>query len=115
VSRAPYKFWTIIVLLIVRLALGESAHAMPHAPDTSVSGAAVECPDHQSDPSGSERPAAEPECCQLGSCECPCFHAPCAMQIGARPVALIAIEVRCILDTTLVGLDQSSDLLRPPA
>lgn len=128
--RSPLRFWFVIGLLVLRLALGEFAHAFPHeiaaANLGATSSGAAACPDHaQSLDDGAsiigERvAAAEPaseasDCCQAGGCECPCFHAPAMVAASAMPAPPSrdrSPAITCTLDFVQHPVNR---LFRPPA
>ncbi|MGH8174822.1 MAG: CopL family metal-binding regulatory protein [Steroidobacter sp.] len=86
--RHVLQRWSIILLLIGRLVLGEFVHAAPqvHEGATPASQSQQACPDHAGGPSpdlaeeshhGTPVDAAPndaEDCCDTGSCECPCVH-----------------------------------------
>lgn len=128
------QHWSIVLLLIARLVLGELAHAMPHTSAGSheqepVATEAQEapCPDHAEEPS--EAPIStdsadttgethgndshDSHCCQ-NSCDCACLH--------LSPLAVSTVAVNSSLQEHLVPTDalgqtphRSSRLFRPPA
>lgn len=85
------KLWSVAVLLVARMVLGEFAHALPQHTDeqtaTAESSVAVDCPDHaESDeehPTGNESASHTTnesssthhgsDCCKT-TCECACVH-----------------------------------------
>ena len=98
VRRVPFILWSVVVLLVVRLVLGEFAHALPHhtGEEASVadlaaadSAATVDCPDHANSKQDEEHPAETKsdshtidessskqhgaECCET-TCDCACVH-----------------------------------------
>jgi hypothetical protein len=128
VRRSPLQFWSVICLLVLRLAFGEFAHAFPHdmaAADVAASSSGA-CPDHvqSQDDSASaigehvaaEQPAAETaDCCKAGGCECPCFHATAMIASSAMPAPTSLDRSPAI--TCALGFVQHpvNRLFRPPA
>lgn len=143
-GRYPYyvryslQRWSIVVLLIMRLILGEFAHAMPHPSeraDPDSAGAAQQqeqpCPDH-ADMSNVARPSAESmdvtaevhtggashghdvDCCKT-TCNCPCLHIS-AIETPALVMNLVILGQRSIPFAAIGHLpDRISLLFRPPA
>lgn len=120
VRRSPLQFWFVIGLLVVRLALGEFAHAFPHEM------AAAACPDHAQtqDDSASvigERVAAEQpasataDCCKAGGCECPCFHAAAMIAPSVLPAPTSLDRSPAIASTLGFVQHPVNRLFRPPA
>jgi hypothetical protein len=91
VRRLVLQRWTVILLILARLVLGELSHAMPHPMPHSAAGAIqheqtstqADCPDHASVQSvehdvgelvvdAHSSPAGD-DCCMTG-CDCPCAY-----------------------------------------
>lgn len=110
VQRLVLQRWSIVVLIIARLVLGEFAHAMPHHEKSEHSGLPavaqtqeVPCPDHEDAPDATQRSTDTGEheggvqsddshtlhCCN-STCDCPCLHlsalASPAVTFRAAPV-----------------------------
>lgn len=118
VRRSPLQFWCVICLLILRLALGEFAHAFPHEAEPSVAASSTEaaaCPDHVASPDDSTPAEETKDCCKTGGCQCPCLHASAMVASSAMP-APAALDRRAAISCTL-GLMQHrvNRLFRPPA
>ncbi|MBL8265698.1 CopL family metal-binding regulatory protein [Steroidobacter sp.] len=92
--RAFLHRWSIVLLLIARLVLGEFAYSMPHPAESGHAEAAPAvtqtqerpCPDHVTTAANSENPAVSEDltskphdsashehCCETG-CDCACLH-----------------------------------------
>lgn len=134
VHRHSLHRWSIVVLLIARLVLGELANAMPHHADLS-EGAAVAaqvegmpCPEHAASSPASEGPtgfadleskprgstAHETHCCK-GGCDCACVHAS-ALGMPAVAVHVVALEKHLLSAAALGHTPHRIFLLfRPPA
>jgi len=127
VRRSPVQFWFVICLLVVRLVLGEFAHAMPHqaeAPNTAVnSGEAAACPQHahaaddrasqMDQQSQSEKPGQTKDCCKAGGCLC--LHAS-AIVASSSVIASTSLDRSTAIICTLGLVQRRIDrLFRPPA
>jgi hypothetical protein len=128
VRRSTVQFWFVICLLVVRLVLGEFAHAIPHqleAPNAAMnSDEAVACPQHAhaaddrasktDQRSQSEKPGSQTkDCCKAGGCLC--LHAS-AIVASSSMTASTSLDRSTAIICTL-GLVQSriDRLFRPPA
>jgi len=95
--------WSIILLLIARLVLGEFASAMPHHTGGDITEADVvqsqemPCPEHAAEPTQDAEDLAskprvrggyETHCCKSG-CDCVCVHLSGAMFVSAVSVAAL--------------------------
>jgi hypothetical protein len=122
VRRFCWQRWTLILLLMARLVLGELGHAMPLAAMAPLAAATAEvsgepaCAEHEAPKTHhSDEAGSEHDCCKSGDCECPCLHAPC--------VALDAVNVNSVsiaLPRVPYGADsipaaRPCRLFRPPA
>ena len=120
--------------MVMRLLIGESAHAMPnegvhHAAASAAALAAAEapCPDHADNP-GAVDPAASPvasvvphhgsgddNCCSAEACKCLCVHViPMVTPPQAMNCAAI-VQLRAPLFADGLMLQRASALFRPPA
>lgn len=123
VREFPWQRWTLILLLVTRLVIGELGHAMPMAALAPIEQATTElaseppCADHAATGAAAEadRSTGEHDCCETGECECPCLHAPCAAIDAAimNPVSTTLLRVLHGADT--VSSQRPSGLFRPPA
>jgi len=132
VSRRILQHWSIVLLLIARLVLGEFAHAMPHQNESDVSAAAqvqaVPCPDHGAKPGEGHRSMDSGEatakahdagshdtnCCKT-ACNCPCLH----LSTMAMPSAIVNVAAADQRGFPTDALGHTPDritlLFRPPA
>jgi hypothetical protein len=136
VRRHVLSRWSIVLLLLTRLVLGEFAHGMPHHGDSAYADPVVAtephelpCPDHAGEPAGITQSADsavptvsahhgashETDCCKTAACKCLCAH----MSAVATPSLAVSFV---LLDQSRVpgsagGLMQGrlSVLFRPPA
>jgi hypothetical protein len=130
VRHSPVQFWFVICLLVVRLVLGEFAHAMPHqagAPSVSVSsGEATACPGHAHASSDGasmtgqhsphEKPASQTkDCCKASGCQCPCLHASVIVSSSSMVVPVSLDRSATIICTLGPVQDRIDRLFRPPA
>jgi hypothetical protein len=135
VQRQVLHRWSIVLLILVRLVLGEFAHAMPHQDESNnmqapaaANAQEMPCPDHAETPDADEPspdskdltnthhdPASQDtHCCQT-SCDCACLHlSALAISQGSAGVAR-----REHLRIPVAVLGHTPDLifllLRPPA
>lgn len=135
VHRHSLHRWSIVVLLIARLVLGEFANAMPRHADLGEIEAGVAaqtdsmpCPDHAASSPASEAPTDfadladkphdstvhETHCCN-GACDCACVHAS-ALAMPAAAVNMVALEKHLASAAALGHTPHRTFLLfRPPA
>ena len=134
VRRTLLQRWSIILLMVMRLLIGESAHAMPNeGVHHAAASAAAEapCPDHADNP-GAVDPAASPvasvvphhgpgddtgddNCCSAEACKCLCVHViPMVTPPPAMNCAAI-VQLRAPLFADGLMLQRASALFRPPA
>jgi hypothetical protein len=106
-------------MIVLRLALGDSAHAMSHADVQSTESTATDCGDHaQHADAGevsSQDGSLQPDCCGQSACECPCFHAPCFLDHVLKLTPPGERDVHAHLASPRVEHDRLTTLLRPPA
>jgi hypothetical protein len=127
--------WSIVLLILVRLVLGESAHAMPHQdesnnahPAAAANAQEMPCPDHAGTPDPDEPstdskdlaskhhdPASHDTNCCKTSCDCACLHlsALAISQVSAG----VATREQLRVPAAVLGHtpDRIFLLLRPPA
>jgi hypothetical protein len=119
VSRSPTKFWIVICMIVLRLALGDAAHAMLHADAQNTSALGADCTDHAQHADdreiASQDPLPELDCCEQSACECPCFHAPCVLDHVLKLSPPLERDVLARLSSPGVEHDRLTTLLRPPA
>ena len=134
VPRKPSTFWTVVLLLVARLVLGEFAYALPHYSENKArvveSVPTGECPDHTDSKQDEQHPAdsksdSQPanestsahhqvECCKT-TCDCACVQiSPVAAVLPNATPALLS-------STDFVGPSVRpfgpvlSGIFRPPA
>jgi hypothetical protein len=135
VQRRYLHRWSIVLLVLARLVLGEFAHAMPHEePSNDWQVAAAEhaqelpCPDHAGTSDSSESPTDSEDltskshdpashsthCCQ-NSCDCACLHLS-ALAISNVTAGVATTEQHLIPAAQLGHTpDRIFLLFRPPA
>lgn len=137
VHRPSLHRWSIVVLLVMRLIMGEFAHAMPHQDASAgtdapavADGQELPCPDHadpdQTRKSHTDQLSSESgvkthtgdshdtNCCEA-ACACPCLHLS-ALALLAAPVSVAVLDQPRFPAAVLGHLpDRISLLLRPPA
>lgn len=97
-------------MLVLRLALGGSAHAISHEPfDDVADRSAAHCADHADTDTDVD---PEADCCERGACECPCLYVSCVLAPSMHSVGS-----ERALTTHLLGVahERPATLLRPPA
>lgn len=136
VRRHVLQRWSIVLLLVTRLILGEFAHGMPHHGETAPADLTVAaqpqeapCPDHAGQPAGGKQSADSvgptanahhgashhTDCCNTAACKCLCVH------IAAIATPSLAVELAFLAQSRVAvsadGLlqDRLSALFRPPA
>lgn len=123
----PRKFlyrWTVILLLVTRLVIGEFAHAGAHGGEgegaTQPTQEMSACADHMShhtpasDAGEKNSEPAEKDCCKGGGCECPCLHTP-AMQPVVSMSVVTTSQTLIPASSYGAALNPLSGLFRPPA
>jgi hypothetical protein len=106
----------VIAVLLLRLFVGESAHALSMTTMMPVEvqpSSATGCPDHPS--KQTQQDSVPSDSCKRGGCDCPCLHASAlavdvevfARSCGSEPLAVLHI------DPTPQGRPNSP--FRPPA
>jgi hypothetical protein len=128
VRRSPVQFWFVICLLVVRLVLGEFAHAMPHpveAPNAAMnSGEAAACPQHAraaddrasktDQQSQSEKPGHQTkDCCKAGGCLC--LHTSAIVASSSVTASTSLDRSTAIICTPGLVQSRIDRLFRPPA
>jgi hypothetical protein len=136
VHRAFLNRWSIVLLLIARLVLGEFAYSMPHQADSSHANAApavtqaqqeMPCPDHVTTAANSESPTASEDltskphhpashehCCKTG-CDCACLHLS-GLAMPSATLNVVAPEDHPLPAPAFGHTpDRISLLFRPPA
>lgn len=133
--------WFAVLLVLGKLVLGASAHAMPqtgahdaHAPELPSAAQTEEepCPDHvnggsdaqteststtSADEAGAEHDSnhSERDCCKAGGCKCPCAHASVYLAQTA-PVHVVSIEhSRAVFRGIPLAPFRLTAVFRPPA
>ena len=131
VRASPLQFWSLICLLVLRLAFGEFAHAMPHEMSQEMTHGgmthgvdashehAAGCPDHATasdQPSQHENPTSQKnDCCKGAGCECPCLHASAILSCSSLRMPGLMDRMTAVTSTPGLVQDRLNHLFRPPA
>ena len=132
VRRLVFHRWSVVILVLMRLLFGTSAHAMPYelhatpAHDATSLQNESPCPDHAGATShtATETAAAddhdlaadgERDCCKSGGCECACATVTVLAASSPRLTIEPSEEVLVSLNAAAVLPDRQTALFRPPA
>jgi hypothetical protein len=125
VRRTAYKYWSAALILTCRLVFGELAHAMPHegAAGQETPNAPAHCEDHalaesldvDSKALVNESHESRPDCCENGTCGCPCVHVSALDAPRILPFSEPLQTLRATESVSGLAQKQLSTLLRPPA
>lgn len=102
-----------MILLVIRLVLGELVHAHDSAHSAEAAAGAQEssqCHDDNKQPEY----AGDAECCETGSCECPCLFGA-AVVSGVSITLAHMTESRATVCASGAMPDRLFTLFRPPA
>jgi len=116
-------------LLLVRLAFGEFAHAMPHDMSHESNGTADRSSEHAAGCSEhaeashhgathADPPSEHPQkndCCKAAACECACLHASAILSGSSMRVPELLDRMTAITTTPGLVQDRLNRLFRPPA
>jgi len=129
VRPSPFKYLSIIVLIVSRLILGELAYAMPQergsVVDSSLSttvAAPPHCPEHldaqpQMDASMQDASTqdTQKDCCKSSGCKCPCAHLTAMVVLSPAATSHGVVEKRLRPSAAAPANDRLNALFRPPA
>jgi len=134
VRRHTLQRWSIVLLLVARLIIGEFAHAMPHNVAAGHADAVVAaqsheppCPDHTGKTAGARQPADsvgptaaadngaphDTDCCNTAACKCVHISAIATPSLAVNFAFLDQSGVPVFADGLMQ--DRLSALFRPPA
>jgi hypothetical protein len=109
VQATSLNRWAVVILLVIRLILGEFAHAHDgaHAAASTASQESSHCHDDAKQPSKSD-------CCKTGGCDCPC---PFGAAVARDVTFFLALTAEVTASGSFLAAtpDRPFTLFRPPA